>query len=55
MSVKQRRFRRALYATRQLAKRQVTWLRKLDNILVVDPLEVAGVDAISDFLAKNTD
>jgi len=48
-------FRRALYATRQLAKRQVTWLRKLDDILVVDPLEVAAADAISDFLAKNTD
>ena len=45
-------FRRTLYATRQLAKRQITWLRKIEQILIVDPLEVAAVDAISSFLRK---
>lgn len=43
---------RALYATRQLAKRQITWLRSEQDILIVDPLEPAAVDAISAFLAQ---
>lgn len=45
-------FRRALYATRQLAKRQVTWLRKLSPDFSVDPLEVAATGTISAFLAR---
>lgn len=43
-------YRRALYATRQLAKRQITWLRKLAPDFSVDPLEVRAADAISEFL-----
>ncbi len=45
-------FRRALYATRQLAKRQITWLRKLATDFSVDPLEVPAADAISDFMVR---
>jgi tRNA dimethylallyltransferase len=44
---------RALYATRQLAKRQVTWLRSEDDVFHVDPLEPGAVDAISAFLARS--
>ena len=46
-------FRRALYATRQLAKRQITWLRKLHPDFSVDPLEVPAADAISEFLGRH--
>ena len=42
---------RALYATRQLAKRQLTWLRSENALFVVDPLEAAAVDTISAYLA----
>ena len=45
-------FRRSLYATRQLAKRQVTWLRKLAQDFTVDPLEVPAADTISGFLGR---
>jgi tRNA dimethylallyltransferase len=45
-------FRRALYATRQLAKRQVTWLRKLRPDFCVDPLEVPATATISAFVAR---
>ena len=38
---------RALVATRQLAKRQFTWLRSEADLTSVDPLEVDAVDAIS--------
>lgn len=44
---------RALYATRQLAKRQITWLRSEDDIFLVDPLEAGAIDAISAFLAQS--
>ena len=43
---------RALVATRQLAKRQLTWLRSERELFAVDPLEAAPVDAISAYLAK---
>jgi len=49
-------FRRALYATRQLAKRQITWLRK-DALakekaaFTVDPLEDGSIASISQYLA----
>lgn len=44
---------RALYATRQLAKRQITWLRSETAILGVDPLEAGAIDTISTFLARS--
>jgi tRNA dimethylallyltransferase len=42
--------RKALFATRQLAKRQITWLRSESDLNSFDPLEVGTVDAISTFL-----
>ncbi len=42
--------RKALFATRQLAKRQITWLRSESDLNLFDPLEVGTVDAISAFL-----
>ena len=44
---------RALFATRQLAKRQITWLRSEEDIFLVDPLEAGAIDAISAFLAQS--
>ena len=41
---------RALVATRQLAKRQITWLRSETELFSCDPLEAACVDTISAFL-----
>jgi len=41
---------RALVATRQLAKRQITWLRSETEIFSCNPLEAACLDAISRFL-----
>ena len=43
---------RALVATRQLAKRQITWLRSESDLFSVSPLEAGNVGAISGFLAK---
>jgi len=43
---------RALFATRQLAKRQLTWLRSETSIFSVNPLEDRAIDAISKHLAK---
>lgn len=37
---------RAQAATRQLAKRQITWLRSEPSLHAVDPLEVSAIDAI---------
>ena len=42
--------KKALFATRQLAKRQITWLRSESDLNSFDPLEVGSVDAISAFL-----
>ena len=44
---------RALVATRQLAKRQLTWLRSEPDLFRIDPLEAPPVDAISAYLAKS--
>jgi tRNA dimethylallyltransferase len=44
---------RALFATRQLAKRQITWLRSEAEIFVADPLEGDAIGAISTFLAQS--
>ncbi len=41
---------RALVATRQLAKRQITWLRSESGVNWFDPLEASTIDAISRFL-----
>lgn len=38
---------KALFATRQLAKRQITWLRSESELLSFDPLEDNTIDAIS--------
>ncbi|MGI9225709.1 MAG: tRNA (adenosine(37)-N6)-dimethylallyltransferase MiaA [Woeseiaceae bacterium] len=42
---------RALAATRQLAKRQITWLRSETSLKSVDPLDSGTIDAISAHLA----
>ena len=38
---------RTLFATRQLAKRQLTWLRSENDLFSVDPLEASANDTIS--------
>jgi tRNA dimethylallyltransferase len=43
---------KALAATRQLAKRQHTWLRSEDDLALVDPLETGAIDAISAILGR---
>jgi tRNA dimethylallyltransferase len=42
---------KALVATRQLAKRQLTWLRSESSVTSFDPLEAGAIDAISAHLA----
>jgi len=44
---------RALYATRQLAKRQLTWLRSESELFSVAALEAGAIDTISAHLADN--
>lgn len=44
---------RALFATRQLAKRQITWLRSEKDVFLLDPLEAGVINAISSFLAQS--
>ena len=44
---------RALFATRQLAKRQITWLRSETDVFLVNPLEAGAIDPISAFLAHS--
>jgi tRNA dimethylallyltransferase len=41
---------RALVATRQLAKRQITWLRSEKQLVEFDPLESGTINAISQYL-----
>ena len=43
---------RALFATRQLAKRQLTWLRSEQSVFTINPLEVGAIDTISKHLAR---
>lgn len=43
---------RALFATRQLAKRQFTWLRSEQSVFTINPLEVGAIDTISKHLAQ---
>jgi tRNA dimethylallyltransferase len=44
---------RALFATRQLAKRQYTWLRTEPSLNCFDPLEADAIDAILSLLREN--
>ena len=44
---------RALFATRQLAKRQITWMRSETDVFLLDPLEAGVIDAISRSLAQS--
>lgn len=44
---------RALFATRQLAKRQITWLRSETGLFLLDPLEAGAIDVISRSLAQS--
>ncbi|MGB5511162.1 MAG: tRNA (adenosine(37)-N6)-dimethylallyltransferase MiaA [Woeseiaceae bacterium] len=44
---------RALFATRQLAKRQLTWLRSERSIETVEALEAAAIDSISRYLVRH--
>jgi tRNA dimethylallyltransferase len=46
---------RTLVATRQLAKRQITWLRAESSLPSFDPQEAATIDAVSSFLASEID
>jgi tRNA dimethylallyltransferase len=46
---------KALYATRQLAKRQVTWLRRERDVVMFDPLESVTIDAMSKSLIEFLD
>ena len=46
---------RALFATRQLAKRQLTWLRSENGLFSVDPLEADAIGTISAYLAPRLD
>lgn len=46
---------RALFATRQLAKRQLTWLRSESEVFSADPLEGGAIDTISSYLAEKLD
>ena len=46
---------RALFATRQLAKRQLTWLRSEQSIVPVDALEADAIGTISTILARHLD
>jgi len=44
--------KRALFATRQLAKRQFTWLRSEKDVFSVNPLEADAIGTISRYLAQ---
>ena len=43
---------RGIAATRQLAKRQITWLRSTEHKQVVDPLQPSWVDAVKPWLVQ---
>ncbi len=45
--------KKALFATRQLAKRQFTWLRSEESVFAVNPLEAGAIDTISDHLIRH--
>jgi tRNA dimethylallyltransferase len=39
---------RGVFATRQFAKRQLTWLRSMEGLKVVDPLDAQALPAVMD-------
>jgi tRNA dimethylallyltransferase len=43
---------KALYATRQLAKRQITWLRREADVVLFNPLESGIIDSMSKSLVE---
>ncbi len=43
---------RGIAATRQLAKRQITWLRSTEHKQVVDPLQPSWVDAVKPWIVQ---
>jgi tRNA dimethylallyltransferase len=43
---------KALFATRQLAKRQLTWLRSEKDVFFVDALEAGAIGTISSYLVE---
>jgi tRNA dimethylallyltransferase len=47
--------RRALFATRQLAKRQLTWLRSEPDLVTFDALEDRISSTITTFVQKELD
>ena len=46
---------RSLFATRQLAKRQLTWLRSEKDLFFVNPLEANIIDTISSYIKNKLD
>ncbi len=46
---------RSLFATRQLAKRQLTWLRSEKDLFFVNPLEANIIDTISAYIKNKLD
>ena len=46
---------KALFATRQLAKRQITWMRSETSMTTFDALESGTIDAISSLIADELD
>ncbi len=44
---------KAIIATRQLAKRQMTWLRSEENLNWIDPLESGAHDQLLKLVDKN--
>ena len=44
---------KALFATRQLAKRQFTWLRSEESVFTINPLEAGAIDTISKHLMEH--
>lgn len=45
-------FDKILFATRQLAKRQITWLRSIQNIQIYDPFEINVCQKINDAVER---
>tara|TARA_Y100000389_G_scaffold199651_1_gene238454 strand:- start:3463 stop:4392 length:930 start_codon:yes stop_codon:yes gene_type:complete len=44
---------RSLFATRQLAKRQLTWLRSESDVFFINPLEASIIDTISTHITNS--
>jgi len=40
---------KSIYATRQLAKRQLTWLRKMQNLITIDPYSDNKIKLVNEF------